>query len=45
MQELGQGYYKLLDPRYKYPKCFCTDEEIRDCQELYANVLLAGRAA
>jgi alkylation response protein AidB-like acyl-CoA dehydrogenase len=28
MQELGQGYYKLLDPRYKYPKCFCTDEEI-----------------
>ena len=26
--QLGQGYYKLLDPRYKYPKCYCTDEEI-----------------
>ena len=26
--QLGQGYYKLLDPRYKYSKCYCTDEEI-----------------
>ena len=26
--ELGQGYYKLLDPKYKYSKCFCTEEEI-----------------
>jgi len=26
--QLGQGYYKLLHPRYKYPKCYCTDEEI-----------------
>jgi len=25
---LGQGYYKLLDPRHKYSKCYCTDEEI-----------------
>ena len=26
--QLGQGYYKLLDPRYKYSKNCCTDEEI-----------------
>ncbi len=26
--QIGQGYYKMLDPRYKYPKCFCTDEDI-----------------
>ncbi len=25
---LGQGYYKLLDPKYKYSKNCCTDEEI-----------------
>jgi len=25
---LGQGYYKMLDPKVKYPRCFCTDEEI-----------------
>ena len=25
---LGEGYYRMLDPRVKYPKCFCTDEEI-----------------
>lgn len=23
-----QGYYELLMPRSKYPKCFCTEEEI-----------------
>lgn len=27
-KELGQGYYKMLDPKTKYPRCFCTDEEI-----------------
>lgn len=26
--QLGKSYYKLLDPRYKYSKCYCTDEEI-----------------
>jgi alkylation response protein AidB-like acyl-CoA dehydrogenase len=26
--QLGQGYYKLLDPRYKYSTCYCTEEEI-----------------
>ncbi len=26
--QLGKGHYKLLDPRYKYSKCYCTDEEI-----------------
>lgn len=25
---LGQGYYKMLDPKVKYPACFCTDEEM-----------------
>lgn len=25
---LGQGYYKMLDPKVKYARCFCTDEEI-----------------
>jgi alkylation response protein AidB-like acyl-CoA dehydrogenase len=32
--QLGQGYYKLLDPKYKYSRCYCTDEEI----EIAANV-------
>lgn len=26
--EVGKGYYKMLDPKYKYPKCYCTDEDI-----------------
>ncbi|MBA7606340.1 Acyl-CoA dehydrogenase [subsurface metagenome] len=26
--QLGEGYYKLLDPTYKYSKCYCTDEEM-----------------
>ena len=25
---MEQNYYKLLDPKYKYVKAFCTDEEI-----------------
>jgi alkylation response protein AidB-like acyl-CoA dehydrogenase len=32
--QLGQGYYKLLDPKYKYSRCYCADEEI----EIAANV-------
>ena len=27
-EKVGRGYYKMLDPKYKYPKCFCTDEDI-----------------
>ena len=26
------GQYKMLLPKYKYPKCFCTDEEIAVAQ-------------
>jgi len=22
--QLGRGYYKLLDLRYKHPACYCT---------------------
>ena len=27
-EKVGRGYYKMLDPKYKYPKCYCTDEDI-----------------
>ena len=28
IRPIGAGYYKMLDPRYKYSKNCCTDEEI-----------------
>lgn len=32
--ELGKGYYRLLDPKYKYSKVFCTDEDIAMAEEV-----------
>ena len=27
-KQVGLGYYKMLHPKVKYPKCYCTDEDI-----------------
>lgn len=32
--ELGQGHYKLLEPKSKYPMCFCSAEEIAMATEM-----------
>jgi alkylation response protein AidB-like acyl-CoA dehydrogenase len=26
--EIGKGYYKMTDPKYKYSRAFCTEEDI-----------------